>query len=80
MTNWRFTWWRDNAFRNSRGQLVANVDLFQDLEDAVDYLNDEYVSVQFWHVPRGENDVADRLANAGVLNRDVDAVLRTYFG
>ena len=78
MTDWIFKW-RDNDYTNSRGEPVVNEDLFERLEEAVVTLNNMDVDVQFWHVSRDHNGIADWLANAGVDNQDVDASVAVYF-
>ncbi|EMC99351.1 hypothetical protein BAUCODRAFT_45711, partial [Baudoinia panamericana UAMH 10762] len=58
--------WRANGFINARGLPVVNEDLFRELDDLVQQLNDRSVEVQFWQVPRAQNEPADCLANAAL--------------
>ena len=46
MTDWIYKW-RNNGYINSRGLSVCNEDLFKQLDEAVDSLNDADVQVQF---------------------------------
>lgn len=78
MTEWIYGW-RNNGYINSRGSAVCNSDLFKQLEEAVDDLNDMDVQVQFWHVRRADNEVADCLANAALNDKSVEDALDEYF-
>ncbi|KAK4539590.1 hypothetical protein LTR36_010526 [Oleoguttula mirabilis] len=65
MTDWIDTW-KQNGFRNCRGLPVANESLFRSIDEHIKTLNGIDVEVQFWHVPRGQNEEADLLANAAL--------------
>ena len=54
--------WRKNGFMTARKTPVANADLFKKIDQEIDKLNQRGVQVQFWHVPRDQNKMADRLA------------------
>jgi ribonuclease HI len=62
MTSWIHNW-KLNGYRNSKKKPVVNTDLFKDLEEEITALNNRDVHVQFWHVPREQNKIADYLAN-----------------
>ena len=62
MTEWIYNWRRNN-FRSSRDKPIVNSDLFKRLDDKIDDLNQRGVQVQFWHVPRERNQMADYLVN-----------------
>ena len=62
MTSWIRNW-KLNGFRNSKKKPVVNTDLFKALEEEIIALNDRGVVVQFWHVMREQNKMADYLAN-----------------
>lgn len=78
MTQWIYKW-RNNGYINCRGLPVCNEDRFRQLEEAVEDLNDMDVQVQFWHVRRGDNEVADCLANAALDGVSVEDALQEYF-
>lgn len=78
MSSWIFKW-RENGYRNCRGTEVVNGDLFQKLEGLVAELEGEGVDVQFWHVKRWDNSMADWLANAALDGKDVDEAVEEYF-
>lgn len=65
MTDW-IKKWNSNGFINAKGQRVTNEDMFRQLDTEIESLNELGVEVQFWHVHREENSMADRLANAGL--------------
>lgn len=58
--------WRLNNYTSSRGRPVVNADLLRDLDERVVWLEDEGVNMRFWHVPRAQNQQADKLANAAL--------------
>ena len=78
MTDWIYKW-RSNDYTSSKGLPVANQDLFKQIEQAVEELNDLKVAVQFWHVGREQNRVADLIANTGLDGEDVDDAVDEYF-
>ncbi|KAF3491212.1 uncharacterized protein GIQ15_00729 [Arthroderma uncinatum] len=55
--------WESNGYLNANGQPVANAYLFQELKESVRELNESGIEVDFQHVPREQNQDADRLAN-----------------
>lgn len=79
MTGWIFKW-RSNGYLNSKSQGVVNAELFREIEQAVVDLNDLNVDVQFWHVRRRDNPIADSLANAALDGLDAEEALERYFG
>ncbi|GAB7332924.1 hypothetical protein MBLNU13_g04632t1 [Cladosporium sp. NU13] len=58
--------WRLNNYTSSRGRPVVNGDLLRSLDECVVWLEEMGVEVCFWHVPRGQNRQADKLANAAL--------------
>ena len=78
MSDWIFKW-QENGFRNAKGQPVANQDLWYELDEIVDELQELDVDVQFWHVPRAKNGAADCLANAALDGIDPEDAIREYF-
>jgi ribonuclease HI len=58
--------WRLNNYTSSRGRPVVNGDLLRSLDQCVVSLEEEGVNVCFWHVPRTQNQQADKLANAAL--------------
>lgn len=55
--------WRLNGFKNAKGRPVVNANLFQEIDGLVQELASKGVSCYFWHVLRGDNKQADKLAN-----------------
>ena len=78
MTDWIYKW-RQNGYRNCRGLPVTNAYMFKKLDDVIDDLNDMDVEVQFWHVPREQNKIADHLANAALDGVDVQDAVERFF-
>lgn len=78
MTRWIFKW-KSNGYLNAKGEGVLNQDLFQRLERAVEDLNKLNVNVQFWHVRREDNGVADALASAALDGRRVEEAVGKWF-
>lgn len=78
MTDWIYRWKR-NSFVNQKGAAVVNADLFQDLDQSVEELNDLGVEVQFWHVPRARNVVADHLAKSALNGLSADEALYVWY-
>jgi len=68
ITNWvpkLWTWSdKDKCYWTQKGNKVANSGLFRGLDLLVQKLNCAGVEVLFWHVPRGLNTAADKLANS----------------
>ncbi|KAI1125898.1 ribonuclease H-like protein [Nemania abortiva] len=59
--------WRQNKWRTTKGADVKNQDLWRRLDDLIISLHDMTGAVvDFWHVPRHENEDADALANLGL--------------
>ncbi|KAJ6192282.1 ribonuclease H-like domain-containing protein [Bipolaris maydis] len=71
MTEWLPTWKR-NGWRTSKGTKPANLDLFIALDDVVMTL--EAKNIRFWHIPRGHNKLADRIAKAAANYGDEASV------
>ncbi|KAK2882677.1 hypothetical protein FQN49_000109 [Arthroderma sp. PD_2] len=61
--------WESNGYRNANGQPVANADLFQRLNESVRTLEESGVRVDLQHVPREQNQDADRWANRSFSDR-----------
>ena len=55
--------WKENGYKNAKGAPVANADLFESIDMAIDSLKDLGIEVAFWLVPRGHNREADGLVN-----------------
>lgn len=62
MTDW-IAKWKSNGWMTSKGASVANRELFEKVQGAVDEASDAGIEVQFWHVGRVFNKEADELAN-----------------
>jgi ribonuclease HI len=58
--------WRLNNYTSSRGRPVVNGDLLRSLDQYVVWLEEKGVDVRFWHVPRTQNQQADKLADAAL--------------
>lgn len=58
--------WKENGYRNAKGQPVVNEDLFRQLDAVMQRLEEEKVAVQFYSVDKAENEVAYDLANAAL--------------
>ncbi|KUJ20763.1 ribonuclease H-like protein [Mollisia scopiformis] len=56
--------WKTNGFRNSKGQPVANREIWEELDGLMGEFEAYGIPVWFWHVKRELNQDADRLANA----------------
>ncbi|ROV96727.1 hypothetical protein VSDG_05590 [Cytospora chrysosperma] len=64
--------WDANGWKTSKKTPVKNRDLWEDLMVWLYLVESESETrVHFWHVPRGENVEADRLANEGLQSRRV---------
>ena len=55
--------WRQNGFKNAKGQPVVNAWMFRMIDAQVERLDACGVKCLFWHVSRSQNQEADRLAN-----------------
>ncbi|KAJ3179682.1 hypothetical protein HDU87_002888 [Geranomyces variabilis] len=64
MEDWRHTW-KANGWRTSKRERVTNMDLFLELDELVDDLEESNVVVKFEHVPREQNLEADALSRQG---------------
>ena len=62
LTEWIFKW-KTNGYKNCKGSMVTNADLFQQIERQIATMNTNGIEVLFWHVPRSRNEEADSLAN-----------------
>ncbi|CAG8975765.1 hypothetical protein HYALB_00009285 [Hymenoscyphus albidus] len=69
MTSW-IAKWKSNGWKTSKGARVANRELFEKVQEAVDYANSKGIEVQFWHVGREYNRDADELANMALDDDD----------
>ena len=59
-----FIWtWLENGWWGPRGQRVGNREAFGSLHTIIEYMKDDGIDVQFWLIPRNENEEAERLAN-----------------
>jgi ribonuclease HI len=65
MTDWVVKW-RNNGYVNTRGLQVSNMDLFQELDDLCDEIDELGVQACFWQVPRSSNTDADELARNAI--------------
>ncbi|KAL9630285.1 MAG: hypothetical protein Q9204_004799 [Flavoplaca sp. TL-2023a] len=61
MTEW-LPAWKNNKLRNRRNAKPANLDLFLQLDAALSIGESKGIKVGFWHVPRENNTIADKLA------------------
>ena len=59
--------WKSSGWKNCSGQPVANDDLWRTLDSWITHLEQDMI-IQFWHVPKEQNNMADGLARA-VLKR-----------
>ncbi|KAL8867200.1 MAG: hypothetical protein Q9174_005816 [Haloplaca sp. 1 TL-2023] len=55
--------WKANGYKNAKGLPVANADLFESIDMAIDNLKDLGIAVAFWLVPKTCNWEADGFAN-----------------
>ncbi|KAJ3564889.1 hypothetical protein NP233_g7991 [Leucocoprinus birnbaumii] len=65
--------WLDNGWENSKGGEVSNKEDFEELDELVNELEDDYkVFVKFWWIPKEENEPADEMARqeAGIWDSD----------
>jgi ribonuclease HI len=60
--------WEQNGWKTAKGTDVANRSDFEDVLRAVEALEDNGVTVLFWHVKREFNGEADKLAKAALDN------------
>ncbi|ROW13750.1 hypothetical protein VPNG_03498 [Cytospora leucostoma] len=62
--------WMTNGWRTAQRKPVRNRDLWEELIRLIHLIEDDLeAKVDFWHVPRGENQQADQLANDGLRSR-----------
>lgn len=57
--------WKTNGWKSCKGQQVANVECWKQIDELVERLERE-VCVKFWLVPRENNEVADAMAKAAL--------------
>lgn len=62
--------WRKNGWRTSKGVEPANLDLFLALDRVLTIYEAKNVTIEFWHIPREHNKLADRLAKAAAAYGD----------
>ena len=64
--------WRNNDWLNSRGEPVANLDKWLELDDAMDYYGGCGGDLSFYHVPGHSGDFgnmqADRMARVAAIH------------
>lgn len=65
MTEWIYKW-KANGWVNAKGLPVTNREHFDRIDSIVQSLENEQVTVQFWHVPREYNQEADKLATSAL--------------
>ena len=65
--------WKGNGWRTSQGKPVENQDLWMMLLDALKKQDRRGVLVQFWLIPRGDNE-ADPYAKAGTFKERTDSM------
>ncbi|ROW09961.1 hypothetical protein VPNG_06361 [Cytospora leucostoma] len=61
--------WIENGGLRSNGKPVAHFDKLREIQEKIDdmiYGEDGGLQIQFWHVPRAENQEADALANSAL--------------
>lgn len=59
--------WRVNGWRNAKGSEVKNKELWLALDQLVSsIISDTGAAIDFWHVPRHQNQDADELARQGL--------------
>ncbi|GKZ24752.1 hypothetical protein AbraIFM66951_011830 [Aspergillus brasiliensis] len=58
--------WKANGWLNAQGLQVINRDQFLNIESLIESLENNMVTVRFWHVPRTLNQDADRLARSAL--------------
>ncbi|XP_006463390.1 hypothetical protein AGABI2DRAFT_144709 [Agaricus bisporus var. bisporus H97] len=70
ISKWIYKWY-DNGWTNAKGGDVSNREDFEELDELVDELEDDYgVFVKFWKVDREDNEEADELAKDAVADED----------
>lgn len=60
--------WKTNGWVNAAGRLVANKQLWEELETRIRKTKQRGTRVLFWQVPREWNKLADALANDAFLD------------
>ncbi|KAJ3564891.1 hypothetical protein NP233_g7992 [Leucocoprinus birnbaumii] len=68
--------WQDNGWMSSRRRPVDNQEDFEELDELIDELEDDYeVFVRFWWIPKEDNEDADEMAReaAGFYDSDSDS-------
>jgi len=63
--------WLRNGWKTSSGGDVVNQDLWGSVLESIAEFRENGLEVQFWHIPRGLNSVADRLAKDGAQSSPV---------
>ncbi|KAB8301206.1 hypothetical protein EYC80_003097 [Monilinia laxa] len=63
LTTWIWKW-RENNFADCNGHPVVDHDLIEIIDKHINDLKDSNIDIRFWSVPRGDNEAADKLANA----------------
>ena len=67
MTDW-VTKWKYNGWVNSKNQTVTNMDDLKRLDQRIEEAASKGIRVQFWSIPREDNEDADRLARKVTLS------------
>lgn len=66
ITEWIYKWYQ-NGWMNARGGDVSNREDFEELDELINELEDDYgVFVEFWKVDRYDNQESDELARDAV--------------
>lgn len=60
--------WQQNGWINARGAAVANKDLWLMLLDKIQQLANRGTRVEFWLIPREQNQLADQAAKRGAVS------------
>jgi ribonuclease HI len=72
--------WKQNGFISAKGNPVVNADLFHAIDNAIEELYNRGVEVQFWHVPRDQNQVADYLVNCKLDGLTAEEAIERFCG
>lgn len=71
-TDWVYTW-RQNGWMASNGHRILNEDLWLCLFGEVERWHDLGLSIEFWHIPRDWNGVADHGARCAARLNEQDS-------
>lgn len=67
--------WTENGYLDAKNQPVVNEDLFRQLDAVIQRLEEEVVAVQFYRIPKEQNDLEYDLANAALNGTDKHRVM-----